>query len=72
MALKHQVFARLSVHAKLQARLDELSTPYQRDLERIEEQEILAFDDDAKFTQLEQLKKELLSIDFLQEEEKSL
>jgi hypothetical protein len=64
--LARDLFVRLSMHAKLQRRLDELNAP-QGDLQRIEEQEILAYNDDTQYAQLEQLKRELLGIGFLQE-----
>jgi hypothetical protein len=64
-----QLFLRWSMHAKLQQRLDELNVSYQRDLERIEREEIMAYDDDKRYAQLEVLKKELLNIGFLEEEE---
>ena len=70
MSAAKELFIRLSMHAKLQQRLDELNVSYQKDLERIEKEEILAFDDDVKFAQLEQLKEELLDIGFLEYEEK--
>lgn len=62
--MKHQAFAVLSLHAKMHGQLDSLSLRRQQAIERLEAAEIMAFDNDAEFRQLEAMKKELLSIRF--------
>jgi|GEM_PF-4815644 len=55
----------LSLHAKMHARLDTLS-PYEATMRTIEVKEIMAYDDDRRYTELELLKQELLNIRFVE------
>jgi hypothetical protein len=72
MGLRQQVFLKLSTHAKMHKQLDNLQavqSRLQRDVQRIEEAEIRAYDNDARFQELERMKKELLAIRFVQQDE---
>lgn len=63
--LAKQAFLALALHAKMHKQLDKLEEHRQATIQRIEEREILAYDNDREFQQLEELKKELLAISFV-------
>ena len=60
-----QAFLELSMHAKIHQKLERLDDTYRDLLQRIEEKEINAYDNDVVFGKLEELKAELMSIRFL-------
>jgi hypothetical protein len=60
-----QAFLYLSLHAKMHKQLDALEERKQGALQRIERAEIRAYDDEADFRKLEDLKKELMAISFM-------
>jgi len=57
-------FVKFSLHAKMHQQLDALDTRKRVAVERIEEAEILSFDQDSRFRELETMKQELLGIRF--------
>lgn len=62
--MKQYVFSVLSAHAKIHRHLDGIERHYRDVLRKVEEKEILAYDDDARFERLEDMKAELLQIRF--------
>ena len=59
-----QLFARLSLRAKIHHHLDRYEERYRTMLAGIERSEIAAYDDEATYAELEALKKDLLQIRF--------
>jgi hypothetical protein len=70
--LTTNLFAKMSMHAKVQRRLDSIDVRFNRVIQRIEQEEIKHYDDDGRFAELEQMKRELLAIRFLEKEDRTL
>jgi hypothetical protein len=64
--LVNAAFLHLSMQAKLHRKLDAVASEQERLVERIERDEIRAYNDDIQYSKLEDLKSRVLAIRFLE------
>lgn len=64
--VRNAAFAKLSMYAKMHRSLDAVSVKKQNMIQRIEEDEIRAYEDDVTYSKLEELKTQILTIRFLE------
>ncbi len=65
--VRNVMFAKLSMYAKMHRNLDAVAVKKHKMIHRIEQDEIRAYEDDITYSRLEELKKQILAIRFLEE-----
>ncbi len=65
--VRNAIFVKLSMYAKMHKKLDAVVVKKQKMIQRIEQDEIRAYEDDDKYSRLEALKKEVIAIRFLEQ-----